>query len=173
MAVETVEEAKTSIEQWLRENGHDVNSVEDQNASFHFEIDYPLGSMKKQRLIQPKEYPGLIVLLNGVGVAEEHKEKLKELSEDETDTYHNFIRKAFIFAENSYDMSTDDAGIIEQIQFSYEFYTDSLTKTKLYRGLLLNHRALIYIVTLFNEKFGVPAMPEEATGAEQDPCSAN
>jgi hypothetical protein len=49
--------------------------------------------------------------------------------------------------------------VAKQIQFSFEFYLDGLTKTRLFEGLLLNHRTLIYIVTKFNEKFGIPVMP--------------
>jgi len=56
--------------------------------------------------------------------------------------------------------------VAQQVQFSYEFYTDTLTKTQLYKSLLVNHRTLIYIVTVFNEKFGLPEMPE---GAGQHP----
>ena len=66
MEITTVEQAKDAIAKWLKENQHAVTEVKDENASFHFEIDYPIGSQKRQRIIQPKEYPGLMVLLNGV-----------------------------------------------------------------------------------------------------------
>ncbi|MDH4226225.1 MAG: DUF2299 family protein [Deltaproteobacteria bacterium] len=160
MAVETIEEAKSVITKWLNENGHQVRLVEDTNANFHFEIDYPLSSMKRQRVIQPKEYPGLIVLLNGVAIADEHKKKLKELNEDDREKFYASIRKDLIFAENSYDIGNDEDGIAQQVQFSYEFYLDSLNKTNLFKGLLMNHRVLMYFVTVFNDKFGIPEMPE-------------
>ena len=131
MSISTPEEANKVLNGWLEENKHQVRAIEDEQASFHFEIDYPLGSMKKQRIIQPKEYPGLVVLLNGVGVAEEHKDKLKELSEDDTDTFHNFIRKAFIFAENSYDMNTTDEGVIDQIQLIQHIFLNLLKSKEL------------------------------------------
>ncbi|MBI5599552.1 MAG: DUF2299 family protein [Deltaproteobacteria bacterium] len=162
MSVSTVKEAKEKITQWLSENGHQVKLVdEDTHSNFHFEIDYPLGTMKRQRIIQPKEYPGLIVLLNGVGISDEHKEKISKLTEDEKNAFYGGIKKDLMFHENSYDMNADDKSVIQQIQFSHEFYFDSLTKTSLFRGLLLNHRSLLYIVTIFNDKFGVPAMPTE------------
>ena len=78
MEFTTPEQAKNAIKKWLTENGHHVNDIAgDENANFHLEIDYPLASQKRQRVIQPKEYPGLIVVLNGVAVAPEHAEKLK------------------------------------------------------------------------------------------------
>ena len=169
MAVETVEQAKTLITNWLKENGHQVRLVPDDNATFHFEIDYPLGGMKRQRVIQPKEMPGLIVVLNGVAIADEHKEKIKELSEDEKDKFYNMIRKYLMFAENSYDIDSDENGVAKQVQFSYEFYLDGLTKTSLFKGLLLNHRTLMYFVTTFNEKFGIPELPD-SKGDQQAPC---
>ena len=99
------------------------------------------------------------MLLNGVQVANEHHEKLKDLTEEERESFYSSIRSDLLFLNNSYDMNVDDDGVAKQIQFSYEFYFDGLTKTKLFEGLLLNHRTLIYIVSKFNEKFGVPAMP--------------
>jgi len=73
MSTPTAEEAKKLINTWLTENGHQVRAIEDENSSFHFEIDYPLGTLKRQRVIQPNEYPGLIVILNGVAIADERK----------------------------------------------------------------------------------------------------
>lgn len=161
MAISTVEEAKEKITQWLKENSHQIKVIEDTHANFHFEIDYPLGTMKRQRIIQPTEYPGLIVLLNGVAIADEHKHSLKEMSDEERIKFYSSIKKDLMFVDNSFDMSTDDKGVVHQVQFSYEFYFDTLTKTNLFRGLLLNHRTLLYIVTVFNDRFGLPQMPAE------------
>ena len=55
-------------------------------------------------------------------------------------------------------MNLDEAGVARQVQFSYEFYFDTLSKTQLYRGLLFNYRTLLYFVTKFNEKFGIPVL---------------
>lgn len=162
MSISTNEEAKGAISGWLNENGHDLSEIEDDKASFHFEIDYPLGSTKKQRVLQPKEYPSLVVLLNGVAIADEHKEKIKELTEDEQFDFYNEVRTDLLFVENSFEMDTDEENVVQQIQFSYEFYFDTLGKTQLFKGLLLNHRTLLYIVTKFNKRFGVPDMPEDA-----------
>ncbi len=159
MEFTTTEQAKEAIKKWFTENHHQVSEIKDENVTFHFDIDYPLGSQKKQRILQPKDYPGLIVLLNGVAIAPEHIEKLKEMKEDERSEFYAEIRKDLIFQQNSYDINMDDNSIAKQIQFSYEFYFDALTKTKLYEGLLLNHRSLLYIVTKFNDEFGMPSPP--------------
>lgn len=163
MPLEAVKKAKENITKWLNDNGHQVKLVEDEKATFHFEIDYPLGSMKRQRVIQPKDIPELIVVLNGVAIADEHKKQLEAMTEEERDNFYNEIRKDLLFQDNSYDMNNDDKGVVQQIQFSYEFYFDGLTKTQLFKSLLLNHRTLLYIVTKFNEKFGVPEMPAVTT----------
>ncbi len=160
MEFTTSEQAKEAIKKWLTENHHAVNEINDENVTFHLEIDYPLGSQKRQRILQPKDYPGLIVLLNGVAIAPEHVEKLKKMPEDERDEFYSEIRTDLLFQTNSYDINMDEDGIAKQLQFSYEFYFDApLTKTRLYEGLLLNHRSLLYIVTKFNDEFGIPAMP--------------
>jgi hypothetical protein len=117
-------------------------------------------------VLQPKDYPGLIVLLNGVAIANEHHEQLKALSEEQRDKFYSEIRKDLLFLDNSYDLNLDEEGIVKQVQFSYEFYYDGLSKTKLYEGLLVNHRTLLYIVTKFNEKFGVPSMPSQTDTVE-------
>ena len=159
MEITTPEKAADSIKKWLAENHHSVKEINDTAVSFHYEIDYPIGSLKRQRIIQPKDFPGLIVLLNGVSVASEHLEKIKELSREDKERFYGEIRNDLLFVPTSYDLNMDEDGVAKQIQFSYEFYYDALTKTKLFEGLLLNHRALIYIVTKFNDRFGVPAMP--------------
>ena len=156
MEITTADQAKTTIKKWLEENHHQVKEITDDAVSFHFEVDYPVGSLKRQRILQPKDFPGLVVILNGVSVAKEHLEKLKVQSEEERDKLYIDIRNDLIFLRNSYDMNLDEDGVAKQIQFSYEFYFDGLTKTKLFEGLLLNHRTLIYIVTKFNECFGIP-----------------
>lgn len=161
MEITTAEQAKEVIKKWVEENHHKLNEIKDENSNFHFEIDYPLGSQKRQRILQPKEYPGLIVLLNGVAVAKEHTEKLKEMNENDKDAFYGEIRNTLLFQQNSYEMNIDDTGVAKAIQFSYEFYFDGLTKTKLFEGLLLNHRSLLYIVSKFNDEFGLPAMPKD------------
>jgi len=164
MEIVTVEQAKDGIKKWLTENHHDVNEIKDDNANFHYEIDYPLASQKRQRIIQPKEYPGLVVLLNGVSLAPEHMGKLAELKEEERDDFYESIRKDLLFLDNSYDLNMDEKGIVKQVQFSYELYFDGLSKTNLYKGLLLNHRTLLYIVSTFNESFGIPTLQSAPAG---------
>ncbi len=159
MSITSAEEASKAISGWLEENGHEVKVIEDDKSNFHLETGYPLGTVKNQRILNPKEYPGLCVLLNGVSIADEHKKSLKEMSEDEREKFYGDLKKELIFLDNSYEMNTDEQGIVQQVQFSYEFYFDSLTKTRLFKGLLLNHRTLLYIVMTFNEKFGLPTMP--------------
>lgn len=163
MEITTVDQAKAAIQKWLEENQHQVKEIKDEQASFHFEIDYPLGSLKRQRVLQPKEYPGLIVVLNGVAVANEHFDKIKTMTDEEKEKFYAQIRKDLIFLKNSYDMNLDEKSNVKQVQFSYEFYYDGLSKTKLYEALLLNHRTLLYVVTTFNEKFGVPVLPKNET----------
>jgi hypothetical protein len=159
MEITTAEQAKEAINRWLSENHHQVKEIKDDNSSFHFELDYPLGSLKRQRILQPKDYPGLVVVLNGVAIAKEHVERLRQMTEDERAVFYAEIRDELLFLQNSYDINFDEAGLAKQIQFSYEFYFDGLTKTRLFEGLLLNHRTILYIINKFNDKFGVPVMP--------------
>ena len=166
MDITTVDQASQAIRKWLEENHHQMQEIKDENSTFHFEIDYPIGSLKRQRVLQPREFPGLIVLLNGVSIAKEHIESLKKLSREERERFYAEIRNDLLFLKNSYDMNMDEEGVAKQIQFSYEFYLDGLTKTNLFEGLLLNHRTLIYIVTKFNERFGVPELPSMPAGTK-------
>ncbi len=158
MEITTVDQAKETILKWLKENHHQIDEFKDDNANFHFEIDFPVGTMKKQRIIQPKDYPQLVLILNGVSIAPEHSDMLKQMKEGVRENFYNAIRKDLMFSEASYDLNLDQEGIAKQVQFSYEFYFDALTKTQLYKALLLNYRVLLYFVTTFNDKFGIPEM---------------
>ncbi len=164
MDITTVEQASEAIKRWLDENHHKTQKIDDGQSTFHYEIDYPIGSLKRQRILQPTEFPGLVVLLNGVSIAKEHIDSLAKLSRDEREQFYAEIRNDLLFLKNSYDMNMNEEGVAKQIQFSYEFYLDGLSKTKMFEGLLLNHRTLIYIVTKFNDKFGIPEMPGGAEG---------
>jgi hypothetical protein len=172
MDITSVQQATEAIKKWLDENHHKVQEVKDDQATFHYEIDYPIGSLKRQRILQPKEFPGLIVLLNGVSIAKEHIESLKKLTQEEREQFYGEIRNDLLFLKNSYDMNMDEEGVAKQIQFSYEFYLDGLTKTGVFEGLLLNHRTLIYIVTKFNDRFGIPEMPGGTQGGNAAPQNA-
>lgn len=160
MEITTAEQAKETILKWLKENHHQIEDYKDQNAHFHFEIDFPVGTMKKERIIQPNDYPQLILVLNGVSIAPEHAEHLKKMKDDEREGFYNEIRKDLMFSDVSYDLNLDPEGIAKQVQFSYEFYFDGLTKTQLYKALLMNYRVLLYFVTKFNDKFGIPEMKQ-------------
>ncbi len=173
MDITTNEQAKQAINNWLTENHHDVKEITDDAASFHLEVDYPVGSLKRQRVLQPKDFPGLIVLLNGVSIANEHVEKMKKITQREREKFYADIRKDLIFLKNSYDFNLDEEGIVKQVQFSYEFYFDSLTKTRIFEGLLLNHRTLLYIVTRFNEKFGVPVLAAAPPSSPEEEFAGN
>src|SRR3972149_1308448 len=124
------------------------------------EINFPVGTIKKQRIIQPKDYPQLVLVLNGVSIAPEHAEKLRKMKEEEREDFYNEIRKDLMFSEVSYDLNLDQEGIAKQVQFSYEFYFDGLTKTQTFKALLFNYRVLMYFVTKFNDKFGIPEMKQ-------------
>jgi hypothetical protein len=163
MEIKTTDQAKKAIMTWLSENGHEVTEIKtDENANFHYEIDYPIQSQKRQRIIQPKEYPGLIVILNGVGLAPEHMTKIGDMTEEEREALYSQLRRDLIFLDNSYDINRDEKNVAKQIQFSYELYFDGLSKTSLFKGLLLNHRTLLHVVSEFNDKFGVPVMPDNS-----------
>ena len=57
-----------------------------------------------------KDFPGLIVLLNGVSIANEHVEKMKKITQREGEVLRD-IRKDLIFLKNSYDFNLDEEGI--------------------------------------------------------------
>lgn len=161
MEITTIEEAEQAIQKWLVENQHNAQRMKDEAANFHFEVDYPVSTQKRHRIIQPKEYPGLILLLTGVATATEHREELKNMEEHEKDAFYSEIRKDILFLGNTYDLNTDENNVVTQIQISHEFYLDTLTKTQLYKGLLLNHKTLLYFINKFNDKFGVPEAPKQ------------
>lgn len=168
MEITTAIDAKEIITRWFKDNKHTLKEIKDNTTTFHFEVDYPVGSQKRQRVIQPKEYPSMIVILSGVSIAPEHSGKLEKMKEDDLEDFYSEVTMDTVFLENSYDMNPDEKGIVKDIQFSYEFYFDSLTQTQLFKGLLLNHKSLLYIVTKFNTKFGLPSMPkkDELAGAQ-------
>lgn len=161
MEITTIEEAEQAIQKWLVENHHNAQRMKDDTANFHFEVDYPVNTQKRQRIIQPKEYPGLILLITGLSTATEHREELKNMGEAEKDAFYSEIMKATLFLDNSYDLNTDENNVATTIQITYDFYFDSLTKTHLFKGLQLNHKTIWYVLNMFNDKLGVPEAPAQ------------
>jgi hypothetical protein len=153
MEITTPEQAKEAIKRWLSENRHTLVEMDDDKANFHFVIDYPMGTSSRQSIIQPKMIPNLIWINKSVMIAPEHIKKLKAMEPKARSDFYSYIRRDLLFLENHYRMSINDKGILENIQFTYELYLDGLTKTNLFRGLLLNHRTFMYIVLSFRGRF--------------------
>jgi len=154
----TSAEARDAIEGWLTGNHHEFSSVEDEAAAFHLDVDYPPRSNKRQRIIQPREFEDMLIFLNGISTAPEHQKQMKEMLPMERDNFFDTLRKQLMFAESSVEWEVNDEGVIEQVQFSFELYFDGLSKTSLFRALLMQHRALLFVITSFNQKFGVPTL---------------
>ncbi|MFQ5815362.1 MAG: DUF2299 family protein [Candidatus Hydrothermarchaeaceae archaeon] len=154
MEISNPEQAGEAIRGWLKDNNHSIKEVDDDGANFHFVIDYPIGAPNKQAITQPKKVPGLIVIINNIIIAPDHIKKLKGMEQKAREDFYSYIRRDLLFLENSYNMSINDEGVLERIQFSYEFYFDGLTKTQLFKGLLLNHRTFLYIVLSLRGRFG-------------------
>lgn len=154
MDIKTFEEAKAAIEGWLKENKHSIRVMDDKNANFHFDVDFPIGAPTKQYIVNPKGIPGLIAIINPIIISEQHVNLMKNSKPGLRKEFFSRMKDKLLFQDNNYNAQVDKEGIMRKISFTNEFYFDGLTKTRLIKALSINYKSYIYVNLLLNEIFG-------------------
>jgi hypothetical protein len=154
--ITTWEKAKEQIQKWLTEGGETIEEKEDPGANFHFLIGDPRRSPQKQIIIQPKNSPGMILVIMGVVLDPEHVDGLRKMDGKEREAWMWSLQKGIMFNENNYTLEHDADGILKRVMFTYRLYFDALTRHNLHRAMNTNYKSLLYLAGELSNRLGSP-----------------
>ena len=73
---------RSKVEQWVRKIGSTPVEIQDPQAEWHLQIDYPTHSAHPIHIVSPKGKADAIVIVSALGVGPEHLEVFEELDDD-------------------------------------------------------------------------------------------
>ena len=161
MTKQEMDEVMRKVQAWLTEEGVYRDKVPDDNANYHYKIEFPQGSGRPADIIQPKPRDDLILIISGVSLSEEHYEGLKSKSKKERDDILWDMRFDLLFRNSDFNMlpNLDD---LKTIQFIRPLHFEGLTKNVLMDAIREDYKCHLYIVWKMQRLFGAapPKSPE-------------
>jgi len=139
------------IKQWLTEEDLLGQIVDDENANFHFIVNYPEDHVID--VIQPKGKEDLILIACATSVSPEHLSKIRELSESKREEFLWQVR----FSLNKFlvDFRLEHPrNILESYLVTDEIYNDALTKDRLISTIKKVFKAKLHVLWLIQKRFG-------------------
>lgn len=139
------------IQKWLADEGYFRQKVPDENANFHFIINYPEGHVID--VIQPKGKEDMVVIGCATNVSPEHLSQIKKMSLDDRE---KFIWE-FRFAINNLMVDFQiqhPENVLQSYVVSTEIYEDGLTKDRLISSVKSVFRAKLQGLWKIQQKFG-------------------
>ncbi|MGE0443039.1 MAG: DUF2299 family protein [Vicinamibacterales bacterium] len=81
------------VEGWLRKVGSTPVKIHDDQAAWHFEVDYPSGTPHRVHVVGPKDRPEAVVIATMINVSPEHVKTFGELDDDDKAAFLWDLRK--------------------------------------------------------------------------------
>lgn len=142
---------KDDIYKWLVEENLFKQELMDNNANFHFTIEYPEKNIMD--VIQPKGKNDIIVIGCATKVAPEHLQLMQQESDD--------VREEFLwdvkFSLNNFLLNFDiktDYNLLTQFIITDDLYADSISKHNLIKTIQKLFKAKLNCVWLIEKTFG-------------------
>jgi len=153
MGENEIAEVMEKVKSWLVEEGIYREEVPDEDARYHFAVEFPPGSGMRSEIIQPKDKKDLLLIVSGVELAEIHYNALRSMPKTKRDELLWEIRFELLFRDSDFQIipSAED---FRRIQFVRPIYFDGLTKDKLFECLRENFKCKLYIIWKMNQLFG-------------------
>jgi len=116
MTRQEFDETVRRIKGWLTDEGIFRSQIPDENAHYHFQIEFPAGSSHLMGIVFPKPREDIILIIGGATLSPEHRERLNAMSPQEKKKLLWDMRFDLLFKESEFTMipSAED---FQQIQF--------------------------------------------------------
>jgi len=142
---------REKVKQWLIEEGIFKTEVPDDNADWHFVVEFPIGSNQISDIIKVKGRD-LVVVVSGIILAEHHYKALHSLPKEKKKNLIFKWKMDLLFRKAEFRM-LPDAENLRQIEFQVPIYIEELTKPKLMEALREIFRCKLYIIWSVNHEF--------------------
>ena len=142
---------KEVVKSWLAEEGILKAEVPDENAEWHFLVEFPLNSKQMCDVIKLKDRD-LVLVVSGIVLSEDHYKALHSLPTEKKRALIHKWKMDLLFRNAEFRM-IPDAENVKQIEFQVPLYLEELTKSELMRALRDVFKCKLYIIWSVNYEF--------------------
>ncbi|WP_456474489.1 DUF2299 domain-containing protein [Candidatus Pyrohabitans sp.] len=137
-------ELAEKVKGWLEKEGIFKEEIDNENAEFHFLVQFPKGSNYISEVIKPKDRDYLIIG-SSIQLAEEHYRALHSLPKTEMNALLWQWRFDLLFRDAEFRM-VPSAQELKGMEFTRSLYEEDLSKSMLINALREIFKCKLYIV---------------------------
>lgn len=142
---------KDVVKGWLIEEGILKAEVPDENAEWHFLVEFPQNSKQMNDIVKLKG-KDIVLVVSGVVLSDEHYKALHSLPKEKKRVLIHRWKMDLLFRNAEFRM-IPDAENVKQIEFQVPIYMEELTKPKLMSALREVFKCKLYIIWNVNYEF--------------------
>lgn len=146
---------KELVYEWLAEEGIFRKDIDDPKASFHFGVNYPVGSQYHIDIVKPRDMKDGLLVVSILRVAPSHHTALNKLSQEKRAPLIHDLRMKLLERSPGFSVKEKD-GVWEAVQFQVRILHDTLTKTRLLEAIDQVFRSMLIVIWTFGHHFGIP-----------------
>lgn len=154
---------KQTIYRWIAEEGMFRREVDDPKASFHFGVNYPVGSPYHIEVVKPRDMKDGVLIIAMLRVAPSHRTALAKLAPEKRQPLLFHLRMRLLDRRPGFSVKEQD-GVWDAVQFQVRILHDVLTKTTLIEAIDDVFRSMLMVIWTFGHRFGVPAGEQPQPG---------
>lgn len=156
-------EIENKVQKWFSDEGLFRQKVPDDNANFHFIINYPEGHVLD--VIQPKGKNDMILIACATNVSPEHQVEIRKLSPEKRDMFMWEFR--FLLNNQSVDFQLQHPdNVLQSFLITEEIFEDGLSKDRLISSVKKIFRAKLQGIWKIQMDFGMNG--DEASTIHRD-----
>ncbi len=140
-----------TVKRWLLEEGIFKSEVPDENADWHYVVEFPANSGQISDIIKVKGRD-IVVVVSGIILADQHYKALHSLPREKKRKLIFKWKMDLLFRKAEFRM-LPDAENVRQIEFQIPLYIEELTKPKLMEALREIFKCKLYIIWNVNHEF--------------------
>ncbi|ADB58695.1 DUF2299 domain-containing protein [Archaeoglobus profundus] len=142
---------KDVVKSWLVEEGILKAEVPDENAEWHFLVEFPPNSKQMCDVIKLK-HKDIVLVVSGIVLSDDHYKALHSLPEEKKRALIHRWKIDLLFRNAEFRM-IPDAENVKQIEFQVPLYLEELTKSELMKALREVFKCKLYIIWSVNYEF--------------------
>jgi len=143
---------ENKVQKWLSDEGLFRQKVPDENANFHFVINYPEGHILD--VIQPKGKEDMVLIACATNVSPEHQTEIRKLKPEKKDEFIWEFR--FLLNSQFVDFQLQHPeNILQSFLITDEIFEDGLSKDRLISSVKTIFRAKLHGIWKIQMEFGM------------------
>ncbi len=148
---ELMSKIEDKVQKWLADEGYFRQKVPDENANFHFMINYPEGHVID--VIQPKGKKDMVVIGCATNVSPEHLSVIQQMNNADREKFIWDFRFSLNNFLVDFQLQHPD-NVLQSYVVSDEIYEDGLSKDRLISTVKKVFRAKLHGLWKIQEQFG-------------------